>query len=289
MAHRKPRSNKNINRNKKIHFKENKNNSQEPLGKHINFDNVTIVGDSHARHIAALTREVTPSSTAVTGVCKPGAGLMNIVPTAAPPGNHCYVLLAGTNDVAAGRPDIIFDNIEAALRRCTESSKILVCPLTTRYDLPTDSTVHDVVRRTNLYISELCGRMEGVEMIDISSISRQLYTAHGLHLRLRGKQKLARLIVDKLASIPSSPPQPTSNLSHLQDTLPPQPLPSAQPPASPQLPRTLPYPTFADAVIGPRQVAIKPDTEDNNSREKNVALRTKSIFLGNSSHAIEQN
>ncbi|KAG8271166.1 hypothetical protein J6590_069052 [Homalodisca vitripennis] len=53
----------------------------------LNMQSILIRGDIHTRHIAGLTKELVDSSTSVTGVCKPGARLLDIVslPQLAPP------------------------------------------------------------------------------------------------------------------------------------------------------------------------------------------------------------
>lgn len=173
--------------------------------------NITVVGDSHCRGLAALMRSTTRGVN-ITGVCKPGAGLLQIAPTSAPPVNHAYVILAGTNDLSAGGQDVIFRHLEGILKNCSESSKVLISPLLTRYDLPSDSPVHESVLLANNYIEELCHYHKGIEMLDLSHICRQHFTAHGLHLRDTGKRLLADSIVKSLARPP--PFQSSSLQSH---------------------------------------------------------------------------
>ncbi|KAG8240629.1 hypothetical protein J6590_105005, partial [Homalodisca vitripennis] len=68
----------------------------------IGFNTVVIRGDSHARYIAGLLGEMVNSE--VTGVCKPGARLCDIIdhsPTPPVADTRCEVLIAGTNDLAS--------------------------------------------------------------------------------------------------------------------------------------------------------------------------------------------
>lgn len=183
-------------------------NKTKPETKTVNvpYHNVTVVGDSHARHIASLMGPMVDPSTRMSGVCKPGAGLLNIAPTSTPPPRHCYIIMAGTNDVANGGENVIFDQMEGVMRRCLSSSDMLIMPLTPRYDLPANSPIHRTIERVNHHLRELCRRYEGVNMLDISGINRRLYTSHGLHLRASGKRVLARLIVEKLALMKQRPP-----------------------------------------------------------------------------------
>lgn len=183
-----------------------KTNNCRQLVKNIKFKtklpflNVTIMGDSHARHLASIMREITNGRTNITGICKPGAGLLGVVPTSNPPPGHCFVLLAGTNDVAAGRQDTIYEHLERIIARCSSSSSVMIVPLPPRHDLPPNSPVHESVALVNNYISELCSRHEGVELLNLSDINRHHFTAHGLHLKASGKRLLAYLITRKLGS-----------------------------------------------------------------------------------------
>lgn len=172
----------------------------------IPHSHVTVLGDSHCRGLASLMTSRTTHHTYITGVCKPGAGLLNIAPTSTSPLNNAYVIIAGTNDVAAGREAVVFQHLEEILQRCRSTSRVLVSPLPPRHDLPSVSPVHESVALVNNFISELCCRYEGMEVLDISSLGRRHFTRHGLHLNAEGKIVMADLIVKELARV-SMPPQ----------------------------------------------------------------------------------
>ncbi|KAG8305326.1 hypothetical protein J6590_072032 [Homalodisca vitripennis] len=157
---------------------------------------------SSDRHLSAIMRAQRAGHTSIIGVCKPGAGLLHIAPSHAPPENHCYVLIAGTNDLAAGRQDIVIQHMEEVIKSCRISSNLLVSPLPPRYDLPPDSPIHEAIALANSYVSELCERYEGVAMMDISVLGREHFTPHGLHLTTTGKSLLAGVIVKELTSLP---------------------------------------------------------------------------------------
>lgn len=165
------------------------------------FPTVTVVGDSHVRNVASLIRSKLRVGTKISGFCKPGAGLLGVRPTSITPHNHCYVLMAGTNDVDAGREDVIFNHLEDIIIDLKKTSRVLVLPLTTRYDLRPTSSIHHTVGLVNDYITKLCTRHRGVEMVDISTIRRHHYTAHGLHLNARGKEVLANTVAMRLANM----------------------------------------------------------------------------------------
>lgn len=177
------------------------------LNVNIPFKNVTVIGDSHIRNLASLISDKVSTGTVVSGVCKPGAGILNMEPVSRPPSVHCYVIMAGANDVDKGREDLIYNHMEKLLLSCKKTSNVLVVPLPPRYDLHPNSPVHHAIRKVNRYIYDLCCRNKRVDIINISAISRSHHTSHGMHLRNAGKRLLADLIVSKLrtAMVPLHP------------------------------------------------------------------------------------
>ncbi|KAG8310298.1 hypothetical protein J6590_067067 [Homalodisca vitripennis] len=170
--------------------------------------------------------------TNVCGTCKPGAGLLNTIPDAAPPPDNCFILIFGNNDVAAGRQNIIFNNLEEIIKNCrTRPSRV-----------------------ANAYISELCVRSEGVEMLDISRIGRQFFTSHGQHIRESGKRLLTCLMIAHLATMAPDlrrhkPPlvaAPSHSLPTAMSRTEGGPDPDLQ--ETPKQPRMLLCESFADAV-----------------------------------------
>lgn len=213
-----------------------------PVKPKMPYKDVTIIGDSHARHLASMMLNATNHSTNISGVCKPNAGLLDIVPSPPPKhsSSHCYIVLAGTNDVSAGRQDIIFSQIEKLIQDCTRTSKVLMTPLFHRYDLPSGDPIHRVTSLINNYMAELCDRYEGADLLDVSSLRRSHFTQHGLHLRTKGKQLLTDLFIDKLSQhIPCS-----RRLSAEAN----RPLPATPHTPGPGELQTLPFATYADAV-----------------------------------------
>lgn len=167
----------------------------------ISFRNVSVVGDSHARHLSNFIQSLVQPTTKVTGMCKPGAGLLNIAPTSSPPPGNCYVLMGGTNDVATGKENIIIRGLEEILQHSSSSSSVLLMSLPPRYDLPQNSPIHRIIDKTNHFMAELCKRHAGVQMLNMNNIERRHYTRHGLHLRATGKRELAKLIVARLSKM----------------------------------------------------------------------------------------
>ncbi|KAG8311296.1 hypothetical protein J6590_046756 [Homalodisca vitripennis] len=69
----------------------------------VAFRAVTIEGDSHACFMAGMVQSLVTARTAVLGVCKSGARLLGVVEGSHPPLGSCNVLIAGANDIRAGR------------------------------------------------------------------------------------------------------------------------------------------------------------------------------------------
>lgn len=211
------------------------------------FKSVTVLGDSHARHIAPLMHKITQRSTHISGVCKPNAGLKEIVVTSArpPAPSHCDVLMLGTNDVDAGRQSIIFSQLENVIgSSCSASSRVLLVPLFPRHDLPPDTNIRRVTSLVNNYMEELCIRHEGAEILDISTITRHHFTRQGLHLQDSGKELLSELLVQKLAGM-----KPTAVNCPPRSSQPAPAVESSPGPLASPGPFTLPHESFAAAVI----------------------------------------
>lgn len=178
---------------------------RDSKAKSIHFKSVSVIGDSHARGLATLVGRHLGDGVSVTGFVKPGGRLLNIEPTSPPPEDHCYVVIAGTNDVGAGGAGSAFAHLEKVLQTCIKSSRVLMVPLPTRYDLRHSSPVHDAVDLVNGFMTELTHRHQGAELLDTSGIHRRHHTTHGLHLNGSGKRQLARLVAEGLASMSQRP------------------------------------------------------------------------------------
>lgn len=212
--------------------------------KTIAFQSVSVMGDSHVRGLAALMKNQINNS-AVSGVCKPGGRLKDITPISSPPRNHCYIIVAGANDVGARTEDDILADLEHLLQVCRKSSRVLLVPIPTRYDLSRHSHVHNTVAVVNGYMAELCRRHPDMELLDTKSIRRHHHTNHGLHLNKKGKHLLSNLLVERLALMSLPTTHLCSPLAKRRV------LPAASVAPPPLEPRTLPYETYAEAVNQP--------------------------------------
>ncbi|KAG8245776.1 hypothetical protein J6590_099417 [Homalodisca vitripennis] len=162
--------------------------------KKLPFPAVYIEGDSHVLH--------RPS---VGGTCRPGAKLLTVTDNGLPPPGSCYVLFAGTNDVAADESYTIFEHLERQLTARLSSSAVIVSTVPHRHDLSMDHAVNHRIALVNFYIEELSVRYKGIEVLNFNEIGRRWFTQHGMHLRLPGKRLLAELLLGCLDRFSQSP------------------------------------------------------------------------------------
>lgn len=252
------------------------------IHKPIPYESVVIEGDSHARHIAEMTSQLLPQKVSVTGICKPGAKLLQVDPPQTQPqpqpvsGPQCKVLIAGANDVAAGEQRNIYKHLEMKISAMPPSTELIVATLPYRHDLPATDDVNQNTTLVNAYIEELAARLN-FSVLDFNKIQRRQFTRHGMHLRTKGKWQLAKLIVEALRH------ENAKTATKPAEVGPPDPRPvppphAATPPPSPNTPSesfTLPHETFADAVKANEQYKLP--------------TNQKHVFLGIPSLAPAQN
>ncbi|KAG8316081.1 hypothetical protein J6590_058826 [Homalodisca vitripennis] len=208
-------------------------NLRSPLTKISHFESVGIMGDSHARFIAGLVKNITGSSTSVSGICMSGAGLLDIV------------LIAGTNDLVVGEQHNIYRHLEAHITARPANTELALVILPYRHDLQPDHPIHDETVLVNAYIEELAARYN-TRVINFNEIGHRHFTKHGQHLSMRGKRLLAGLIVKSLAS--QKPARTTSRI--------PAPLPDHMTgPATSAPPAAIPMSaaTNGESAVGPQQ------------------------------------
>ncbi|KAG8251794.1 hypothetical protein J6590_071832 [Homalodisca vitripennis] len=92
----------------------------------------------------------------------------------------------------------ISKHLEDSIKQCRVSSKIIVCTLPHRQDLPSDSHIHHTIELFYNFIEELCNSYKGVQVPDINSVGRSFFTCHGMHLRMGRNGLLALRIIKAL-------------------------------------------------------------------------------------------
>lgn len=216
------------------------------------FPFVSILSDSHGRHIASLVQNLVSTKTKVTCICKPGAKLMNIAPNS-PPSGGCTIIIAGSNDVAAGEQGNIYRYLSQKVTNYLRTTKVVVATLPHRHDLAADHPINQQTVLANRYIRQVCEEHQGAVLLDFNRISRRFFTRNGMHLRMLGKRMLARLIVERVGSASETtstaiPPRP-SRVSLTEVTCQ---QPSAHPLSS--APYVMSFDTYAEAARSQKTV-----------------------------------
>ncbi|KAG8319674.1 hypothetical protein J6590_086594, partial [Homalodisca vitripennis] len=228
---------------------------------YLPFSSIIIEGDSHTRGLTGILRRMVTCETMVGGVCKPGAKLMEATSDDSPPAGGCYVIVAGTNDVASGQQYNIYRHLERRITSKLRTSRVVVSTLPHRHDLPASHQINQETVLINHYIEELCERHRGAEVLQFNNIGRGVFTQHGMHLKRNTKHLLAQELIECLRKMDSTASRETSqppvtargvqNNGRKTDQaleFPTAPLSTAlQPPAASE-PRTLLYESFAEAV-----------------------------------------
>ncbi|KAG8280888.1 hypothetical protein J6590_070818 [Homalodisca vitripennis] len=223
------------------------------------FSSIIIEGDSHTRGLTGILRRMVTCETMVGGVCKPGAKLMEATSDDSPSAGGCYVIVAGTNDVA--QQYNIYRHLERRITSKLRTSRVVVSTLPHRHDLPASHKINQETVLINNYIEELCERHRGAEVLQFNNIGRGAFTQHGMHLKRNTKHLLAQELIECLRKMDSTASRETSqppvtargvqNNGRKTDQAlesPTAPLSTAlQPPAASE-PRTLLYESFAEAV-----------------------------------------
>ncbi len=124
------------------------------------FNDVVILGDSHVRHVAAFVKDLIQPSVEVSGICKPGAKLQDVLASSRQPttGTRCEVIIAGTNDIATGDKKSTYHQLESCITTRPTNVLRVVSTLPHHHDLPPLHSVNEEIALVNSYIEDLALR-----------------------------------------------------------------------------------------------------------------------------------
>ncbi|KAG8260176.1 hypothetical protein J6590_102715 [Homalodisca vitripennis] len=105
--------------------------SQPLMQLNKNIPNVVIEGDSNTRFLACIVQRRVSSAAKVTGICKPGAKLLNVTSSSPSPPSSCFILLARTNDIAAGESHNIYNRLEERVTVRLSSADVILAMIFT--------------------------------------------------------------------------------------------------------------------------------------------------------------
>jgi lysophospholipase L1-like esterase len=96
------------------------------------------------------------------------------------PQDH-VVIMGGANDMAKNETKNCINTLKKTLSALT-STNVVVLNIPTRHDLITESIANKEIRKANIDIYKICKRFKNIKVLDISNISRELYSVIIVHL-----------------------------------------------------------------------------------------------------------
>jgi len=149
----------------------------------------------------------------VLGFVTPGAGMKHMKDTSMGKTKQLSkedvaVIWGGSNDIAKNNSSVGMKNLLELVVNSTHTNVILMSA-PQRYDLMEISCVNYEIENFN---RKLCNRLERlgkVEMIDVG-VDRSLYTRHGQHLNLKGKESMANKIASTIKNMLNKKVEPIS-------------------------------------------------------------------------------
>ena len=163
---------------------------------------IVLLGSSHGRNIGPMLQEKLGTEYIVTSIFKPNAPLANVIEDL---GNLGKDLTKQDHIVIVGGPGNSLDrkynySIEEDLNYIAKRTchiNVGLVNLFRRHDKP---WMNKKVSSVNIRLDRALLRpsLSHIGVIDTSTIVRDEYTNHGLHLNWRGKRKLTLLIAGKL-------------------------------------------------------------------------------------------
>lgn len=158
---------------------------------------ISIFSDSHGRNLSSLISDNLKSSYDIFGSVKPNATLGQVLEGLVKE-THKYteldfiIIIGGTNDIVNGHCSDIVAELGAVMESLL-APRVLVVQLPHRYD---NHALDQVVFEVNKQLQLGTSGWGNATFVSIDTITRDLYTGHGLHLSMRGKRKLARILSD---------------------------------------------------------------------------------------------
>lgn len=162
---------------------------------------ITLLADSHGRGLRHLIQGGLGQHCDVLSVIKPNATLECVTS-----GLDCeisklkssdhLIVLGGTNNINVNTEYDVKPFVREIANK-TINTNVVLCTVPLRYDTP---HLNNKIRKINIDLVMESLKYEHIKLISLSHFSSKHYTFGGLHLNRWGKQKLGRLLVDKINS-----------------------------------------------------------------------------------------
>lgn len=165
---------------------------------------VIVIGDSHARDLAAELSASLGKSFEVMGTIMPGSGLRHITGLANRDTNQLQhdefvIICGGANDINKNESKIGLRNIRKFALQNKHTNVITISP-PHRHDLQDSSCINGEMQVYNRKLHKILKDMNHVTIID-TNYTREDFTRHGLHMNSAGKEKLAGTIGHVITNI----------------------------------------------------------------------------------------
>jgi lysophospholipase L1-like esterase len=165
---------------------------------------IVIIGDSHARGLAAEISYNLGHVFEVTGTVAPGARLEHIMNMADdiinPLGKRdTVIMIGGTNDINKNEANLGLRHLRKFIEN-RRNINILAMTAPHRYDLQESSCVNSEIVNFNRKLGKVAISADNVKIIQ-PALDRNDFTRHGMHLNISGKEKLARMLEESIVQL----------------------------------------------------------------------------------------
>lgn len=163
---------------------------------------ITICSDSQGKYLASKVEQLSKGRINAFGYVRPNTTLIQVTDSAdtvSNKNNTPLVILGGTNNSLEGSFTEIYQNLEEKLKLLTKSRYVFLCTVPVRHDKLHDGPENCQIQLLNNYIKELVARIDKVSLIDLDHLKRHHFTAHGLHLNIKGTTILASKIIKSIS------------------------------------------------------------------------------------------
>jgi lysophospholipase L1-like esterase len=164
---------------------------------------VVIIGDSHVRGYAAEIAHNLGKMFNVSGTVMPGSRLETITQLAKEEidklNDDVVIICGGANDINKNESTTGLRNIRNFVVN-QKNTNTLLMTAPHRHDLPSHSCINMEVQVFNRKLYKVMKTMYHVTVIQ-TSLARDSFTRHGLHMNASGKTLMANIISNKIKSI----------------------------------------------------------------------------------------
>lgn len=163
---------------------------------------VLIIADSHGRLCGKILQGKLKEDFQVLSIYKPNAKFHRVVEnidalTSSFTKQDYVVLMGGTNDIPAilSNPTVLTNKIISTVKSLSGQTNVIFPGIPHRFDkAPYNKTILQLNKDINKKITQLNKYSDNVVILGSTKMTRDCNTRHGLHLSIKGKEKLCSAI-----------------------------------------------------------------------------------------------